>query len=259
MKICQFTQQELDLLRNECNFTDMESKCFELKAKDYTDVQLAIELNVSESTIAVTMRRIRNKVDIVLRRRVQQYEPQRAFNGCGGACGQKVYHTMDEWARIPDFMSMRGVEYIYADYRTEVVNGVEINVPRIKYGDGVHPVSELPFATMSIMDTDMEYWDNKPDTESNDFGKTVLIDSKYSDKNKFVFPTDGYVMLTFDRECECEFAEAEIYGASEKSSFKLKKYTDVDRQSKEVFVKKGMKCAYVGASDHAQIKFVPLV
>lgn len=52
MKICDFTKPELDKFREECNFTEIESRCFELKAKDYTNIQLALELSVSESTVA---------------------------------------------------------------------------------------------------------------------------------------------------------------------------------------------------------------
>ena len=58
MKICNFTQAELDTFRSECNFTDLELRCFELKAKDCTDVQLALKLSISKSTAAVTMRQI---------------------------------------------------------------------------------------------------------------------------------------------------------------------------------------------------------
>lgn len=66
MKICDFTKPELDKFREECNFTEIESKCFELKAKDCSNVELAMKLNVSESTISVTMRRVRTKITRVL-------------------------------------------------------------------------------------------------------------------------------------------------------------------------------------------------
>ena len=66
MKICDFTRLELDKFRKECNFTEIERKCFDLKAKDRTNVQLAMELNVSESTVSVTMRRVRTKITKVL-------------------------------------------------------------------------------------------------------------------------------------------------------------------------------------------------
>ena len=248
MKICTFTQAELDLFREECNFTDIESRCFELKAKDYSDVQLAMELCVSESTVAVTMRRVRSKITTVLKRNVT-HMPEISSTSCGKCI---VCHTMSEWARIPDFLSTKGVLYIYSDYRTE--NGV--NIPRIKIGDGINSISEVPFATMSITDNDMEYWDNKPDTESNDFGKVIDIDYTHLTKC-FVFPTDGYMMLEF--ESAKDFATVNIFGASGQSFFTFEKQPGIDIHSKEVFVKKGMKCQYITASQDAKIKFVPLV
>ena len=66
MRISDFTKPELDAFRRECNFTDIESQCFELKAKDCTNIQLAMQLNVSESTISVIMRRVRTKITKVL-------------------------------------------------------------------------------------------------------------------------------------------------------------------------------------------------
>ena len=66
MKICDYTKKELDKFRAECNFTEIESLCFEGKAKDRTNIDLAMALNVSESTISVTMRRVRTKITKVL-------------------------------------------------------------------------------------------------------------------------------------------------------------------------------------------------
>lgn len=66
MRIADFTKPELDTFRRECNFTDAERKCFDLKAKDLSNIQLAMELNVSESTITVIMRRVRTKITKVL-------------------------------------------------------------------------------------------------------------------------------------------------------------------------------------------------
>ena len=62
MKISTFTKPELDMFREKCNFTDQERKCFELKAKDYTNTQLSMKLNISESTVSVTMKRVRAKI-----------------------------------------------------------------------------------------------------------------------------------------------------------------------------------------------------
>lgn len=66
MKISSFTKPELDFFRKNCNLTPLESQCFELKAKDYTNVQLSMELNISESTVSATMRRVRTKIVKVL-------------------------------------------------------------------------------------------------------------------------------------------------------------------------------------------------
>ena len=245
MKISQFTKFELDLLREECNFTEVELKCFEMKAKDLTDVQLAMELCMSESTVAVIMRRVRSKIDTVLKHNVK-HNAEPTSNGC---CKCVMAHTMSEWAKIPDFLSNKGTMYVYSDYRTEN----DVNIPRIKIGDGINSVSELPFATMAITDKDMEYWDSKPDTESNDFGKVVNI----TNPERFTFPTDGYMMLEFNEAKD--FAQVRIYGASEQSFFEFEKRADIDIHSKEVFVKRGMKCEFVMASDGASIKFIPLV
>ena len=66
MKISDFTKPELEYFRKECNFTDQERRCFDLKARDCTNIQLAMELNMSESTVSVTMRRVRTKITKVL-------------------------------------------------------------------------------------------------------------------------------------------------------------------------------------------------
>jgi len=66
MKISSFTKPELTLFREQCNFTDLERACFDLKAKDLSNIQLAMELNISESTVSVTMRRVRTKIITVL-------------------------------------------------------------------------------------------------------------------------------------------------------------------------------------------------
>ena len=249
MKIHKFTPAQLDLFREECNFTEFERHCFECKVQRQTDIQISIDSHVSESTVAVTMRRIRSKIVDVLQENVLR-SPEVQTAGCGKCIN---CHTMEEWARIPDFLSSKGMLYIYLDYRTEN----EVDIPRLKIGDGIHSLSELPFATMSITDKDMEYWDNKPDTANNDFGKVIEIDGHFCSNNKLVFPTDGYMMLEF--EAAKDFARVNIYGASESSYFEFEKRPDIDIHSKEVFVKKGMKCEFIHASKNAVIKFVPLV
>ena len=257
MKICNFTQAELDTFRKECNFTDLELRCFELKAKDCTDVQLALKLSISESTAAVTMRRVRAKIMTILDKNTRKEETPAC--GCGRNCIGIISHTMAEWAKIPDFLSKKGTIYVYADYRTDN----DVSVPRLKIGDGISSISELPFATMAITDEDIEFWDNKPDSEGNNLGNFIKITNEFKGDYKFVFPCDGYLMIEFEKPFEVkktpEYAVAKIYGASGKSSFEFSKYAVTDFQSKEVFVRKGMKCEFISASSQATIKFIPLV
>jgi FixJ family two-component response regulator len=66
MKISEFTVPELTRFREQCNFTEIERQCFDLKAKDCTNVELAMKLNVSESTVSITMRRVRSKITTVM-------------------------------------------------------------------------------------------------------------------------------------------------------------------------------------------------
>ncbi len=66
MKLCDFTKPELDRFRDLCNFTVMESQYFELRSKDYSNVQIAQEMNVSESTVSVLARKVKRKIIRVL-------------------------------------------------------------------------------------------------------------------------------------------------------------------------------------------------
>lgn len=169
---------------------------------------------------------------------------------CGNCGFIPVVHTVKEWAELPDIISKKGVWYVYSDYRTDN----DIDVARFKFGDGKTLISKLPFVTAAITDNDTEYWDNKVDG-ANDFGEPVTINNELG---SYVFPTDGYVMLDFHGS-DIEYAELRIFGASGKSYFTFSKCTDRDNQSKEVFVRKGMKCAYITASQNAVIRFVPLI
>ena len=250
MKINEFLQADIDLFHNECNFTEVESTIFEYKRIPLTDIQIADKLDMTVSNVQAIMRKIRRKIDDVLKQSTRNND--RSLDS--SCCKCVVSHTMSEWSKIPDFISSKGTLYIFSDYRTEN----NVNIPRIKIGDGVSSLTELPFATMSITDGDMEYWDNKPDLEENNFGKVIVIDKSYNKDNKFTFPSDGYLMLEFE-DSNNEHAVVYIYGAKGETGFEFSKYTDRDSQSKEVFVRKGMKCEYVSASETAIIKFVPLI
>ena len=95
-------------------------------------------------------------------------------------------------------------------------------------------------------------------------GKEIVEINK---RNKtLIFPSDGYITLEFAPDTwinqgitTIERAAVRIFGASGDQSFVLKKSTTLDDQSKEVFVRKGMRCEFVDATDKAKIRFIPLV
>ena len=57
-----FIESELEHYRKECNFTDDELAYFNMKAKDYSDNKITIELNVSISKVNKLSRQVRDKV-----------------------------------------------------------------------------------------------------------------------------------------------------------------------------------------------------
>ena len=154
MRICDFTVSELERLRSRCNFTALERSCFEAKAKDKTNTQIAMELNVSESTVAVTMKRVRIKITKEIEMKATEPEIRIPCEDC--PCYPEV-HTVKEWAEMPDRISVKYKWYVYSDYRTDNY----IDVPRFKFGDGKTPISELPFVTAAITDNDVAMWDDQ--------------------------------------------------------------------------------------------------
>lgn len=66
MRIADFTVPEISKFHSLCNFSDMERKCFDMKTKECSNVQIAMELNISESTVSVIMRRVRAKIITVM-------------------------------------------------------------------------------------------------------------------------------------------------------------------------------------------------
>ena len=66
MKIRDFTVPELDRFRELCNFTDSELEFFNLRAKDKSNVQIALEMNISEPQVSKLARRVKDKMKRVL-------------------------------------------------------------------------------------------------------------------------------------------------------------------------------------------------
>jgi len=62
MKLSKLTKPELDRYRELANFTDDELAYFNMKAKDYSIVKIAMTMQVSESTISRLSREVRSKI-----------------------------------------------------------------------------------------------------------------------------------------------------------------------------------------------------
>lgn len=68
-----------------------------------------------------------------------------------------VSHTCEEWSNLSNYVSQTNCIYIYSDYRN--VDGDDI--PGIKFGDGNSYVVDLPFHTIGVTQSDIDFWNNK--------------------------------------------------------------------------------------------------
>ena len=66
MQIYDFVNKELEFLREECNFSDEELTYFNLRAKHYSNLQIAIEMNVSEGKVSKLAKSVKTKILKVL-------------------------------------------------------------------------------------------------------------------------------------------------------------------------------------------------
>lgn len=61
-KIPDFVEKELQYFRDECNFSDEEMMYFNLRAKNKSNIQIAMEMNVSEAKVSKLARRVKDKM-----------------------------------------------------------------------------------------------------------------------------------------------------------------------------------------------------
>ena len=61
-----FIEDELDMFRRKCNFTDEELAYFNEKAKDHSNVQIAMNQNWSTAKVSVIAKRVKRKMIKVL-------------------------------------------------------------------------------------------------------------------------------------------------------------------------------------------------
>ena len=62
----EFTEPECEWFRNVCNFTPDELAVFNLRVKDNSRIQIAMQLKKSESTVDRRIRSIKKKIHKVL-------------------------------------------------------------------------------------------------------------------------------------------------------------------------------------------------
>jgi hypothetical protein len=62
MKICDFVEWELQKFRDECNFSDEELEYFNLRAKDKSNIQIAMQMNISEAKANKLSAKVRKKI-----------------------------------------------------------------------------------------------------------------------------------------------------------------------------------------------------
>ena len=62
MQIFDFTKPELDHFRELCNFTADEMEYFNLRSSGMSNVQIALEMNVSESKVSKLARKVKSKI-----------------------------------------------------------------------------------------------------------------------------------------------------------------------------------------------------
>ena len=66
MKLRDFTVPELDRFRFLCNFTDDELRYFNLRSRDKSNIEIALEMNVSEAQVSKLAKRVKSKILRVL-------------------------------------------------------------------------------------------------------------------------------------------------------------------------------------------------
>ena len=66
MQIYDFVEKELKYFRQECNFSDEELTYFNLRAKHYSNQQIAIQMNISEGKVSKLAKSVKSKILRVL-------------------------------------------------------------------------------------------------------------------------------------------------------------------------------------------------
>ncbi|MBO4541867.1 MAG: hypothetical protein J5725_01660, partial [Bacteroidales bacterium] len=63
MLLRDYTLPEINRFIANCNFTDSELQYFTLKSKDRSNVQISMEMNISEQQVSKLAKRVKNKIN----------------------------------------------------------------------------------------------------------------------------------------------------------------------------------------------------
>lgn len=61
--------------------------------------------------------------------------------------------TTAHWNAATTFVPLKGEVIVYSDYSSKLVDGVAVDVPNFKVGDGLAYVPDLPFVSDDLRDT----------------------------------------------------------------------------------------------------------
>ena len=64
--IKKYVKFQLDIFKEQCNFTEEELKYFDMKSKDCMDIKIANELMISEGKVAKLSKSVRAKMKLVI-------------------------------------------------------------------------------------------------------------------------------------------------------------------------------------------------
>lgn len=63
MLIRDYTLPEINHFIENCNFTESELEYFNLKSKDWSNVKISMEMNISEQQVSKLAKRVKNKIN----------------------------------------------------------------------------------------------------------------------------------------------------------------------------------------------------
>lgn len=66
MLLRDFTKPEIEYLLDRCNFTEDEERYFLLRTRDKSNVQISLEMNISETQVSRLAKRVKNKIKRIL-------------------------------------------------------------------------------------------------------------------------------------------------------------------------------------------------